>query len=224
MFAKHKALVLAAALLAAGAAQAQVAVTADAGTTGLGAHLVVPMETYLNGRFGLNAFDHNMSKHSGMVDYDMKGKLRTVDVLFDWYLKDGSPFRVTGGVLYNNNQFHATGKPSAAGGFTLNGTTYTAADVALLTGTVKFRKAAPYLGIGWGNPLAGSSRLQFSADLGAFYQGSPDVHLVSLGCTTSNEVCSALAHDVAVEGLRVKSDMQSYKFYPVLRAAVSYRF
>ncbi|GAB3458518.1 hypothetical protein GCM10027321_14260 [Massilia terrae] len=223
MFAKHSALVLAAALLAAGAAHAQVAATLDAGTTGAGLHLVVPMETYLNGRFGVNAFNHDMDKRSGAVDYDMKGKLRTVDILFDWYLREGSPFRLTGGILYNDNQFHATGKASS-GSFTLNGNTYTAADVGLLTGTVKFRKAAPYFGIGWGNPLAGSKRLQFSGDLGAFYQGNADVHLVSLGCTTSNTVCSAIAHDVAVEQARVKSDMQSYKFYPVLRASVSYRF
>lgn len=224
MFAKYKALVLAAALLAAGAAQAQVAVTADAGTTGAGVHLVVPMETYLNGRFGVNAFNHDMNKRSGLVDYDMKGKLRTVDVLFDWYLNEGSPFRLTGGILYNNNQFHATGKADASGNFTLNGNSYTAADVGLLTGTVSFRKAAPYVGIGWGNPLAGSSRWQFSGDLGAFYEGNANVHLVSLGCTTSNEVCKAVATDVAAEQARVKSDMQSYKFYPVLRASVSYRF
>jgi opacity protein-like surface antigen len=224
MFAKHKALVLAAALLAAGAAQAQVAVTADAGTTGAGVHLVVPMETYLNGRFGVNAFNHDMTKHSGMVDYDIKGKLQTADILFDWYVRDGSAFHLTGGIVYNNNHFNAVATPSALGQFSLNGNTYTAADVGLLSGDIEFRKAAPYVGIGWGNPLAASSRWQFSAELGTFYEGDPKVHLVSMGCVTSNTVCKAVATDVAAEAKRLQGDLSGYRFYPVARASLSYRF
>jgi hypothetical protein len=225
MFAKHKALVLATALLAAGAAQAQVALTGDVGTTGAGVHLVVPMETYLNGRFGVNAFDHNMTRHSGLVDYDMKGKLQTADVLFDWYLREGSAFHLTGGIVYNNNHFDAVAKPSAAGQFTLNGHTYGTADVGLLSGNVEFRKAAPYLGIGWGNPLANTARhWQFSGELGAFYEGDPKVHLVSLGCVTSNAVCKAVATDVAAEAATLQGDMSGYRFYPVARVSLSYRF
>jgi opacity protein-like surface antigen len=224
MFAKHKALVLAAALLAAGAAQAQVAVTADAGTTGAGVHLVVPMETYLNGRFGVNAFKHDMTKHSGLVDYDMKGKLQTADILFDWYLREGSLFHLTGGVVYNNNHFDAVGKASG-GQFTLNGHTYTAADVAQLNGEVEFRKAAPYLGIGWGNALANTARhWQLSGELGTFFQGDPKVHLVSIGCAAANTVCKAIATDVAAEQLKLQGDLSGYRFYPVARVSLSYRF
>jgi hypothetical protein len=224
MFLKHKALALAAGLLAAASAQAEVGITADLGTTGAGAHLVVPMETYLNGRFGVNYFKHDFHKKSGLVDYELKGKLQTVDILFDWYVRDNSKFRLTGGLVYNGSAFDAVGTADALGKFTLNGTTYSAADVGQLNGRVKFRKAAPYLGIGWGNPLAAGSRWQFNGDLGAFYQGNPDVHLVSLGCATSNTVCKAVANDVAVERLRLQEDASSYKFYPVLRASVSYRF
>jgi hypothetical protein len=225
MFAKHKALVLAAALLAGGAAQAQVALTADAGTTGAGVHLVVPMETYLNGRFGVNGFNHNFTKQSGLVDYDIKGKLQTADVLFDWYLSQGSAFHLTGGIVYNNNHFDATAKPSALGNFSLNGHSYTSADVGLLSGDIQFRKAAPYLGIGWGNALANTARRwQFSAELGTFFEGDPKVHLVSIGCVTSSTVCKAVAADVAAEQATLQGDMSGYRFYPVARASVSYRF
>lgn len=221
---KYKVLALAAGLLAIASAQAQVAVTADLGTTGVGAHLVVPMETTLNGRFGVNYFQHDFNKRSGLVDYEIKGKLQTIDLLFDWYVLDNSKFHVTGGVLYNGSTFDATGKPDAGGRFNFNGNSYRAADVGVLTGRIKFRKAAPYLGIGWGNPLAEGSRWQFNGDLGVYYQGNADVHLVSLGCTTSNLVCKSLAKDVAAEQLRLQDDASSYKFYPVLRASVSYRF
>jgi hypothetical protein len=224
MFMKHKALALAAGLLAAASAQAQVGITADLGSTGAGAHIVVPMETYLNGRFGINYFKHDFNKKSGLVDYQLKGKLQTFDVLFDWFVLDNSRFRLTGGLVYNGSQFDAVAQADALGKFTLNGTTYSATDVGVLNGRVKFRKAAPYLGIGWGNPLAAGSRWQFNGDLGAFYQGKADVHLVSLGCTTSNTVCKAVATDVAAERVRLQDDASSYKFYPVLRASLSYHF
>jgi hypothetical protein len=215
---------LASALLAASAAQAQVGVTADLGTTGAGFHVVVPMETNLNGRFGANYFKHDFNKTSNMVDYAVQGKLQTFDVLFDWYLLDASPFHLTGGLVYNGNRANVTGKASQLGQFTLNGHTYTTADVGVLAGSVDYRKAAPYLGIGWGNALKGNSRLSFNADLGVFYQGNPNVKLGSWGCTTSKTVCDAVVADIAAERVSLKDDLDSFKLYPVLRASLNYRF
>jgi hypothetical protein len=224
MFVKQKAVVLAAGLMAFASAQAQVAVTLDAGTTGAGAHLVVPMETYLNGRFGINAFTHNFDKRSGGVDYDVKAKLQTFDALFDWYVRDGSAFHLTGGVLYNGTHADAHAKSDGLGKFTLNGNTYTTADVGVLNGRIDFRKAAPYFGIGFGNPLANSSRWQFSGDLGAIYQGKANVQMAAIGCATSAAVCKQLVTDVAAEAAKLQDDASSYKVYPVLRASLSYRF
>lgn len=224
MFLKQTTFALAAGLLAAATAHADMAVTADLGTTGAGAHLVVPMETYLNGRFGVNYFNHDFNKRSGLVDYQMKGKLQTVDILFDWYVLDNSRFHLTGGVIYNGSSFDAVARPDAQGRYAINNEVYSGTDIGVLQGRIKFRKAAPYLGIGWGNPLDAGSRWQFNGDLGVFYQGNPDVHLVGLGCTTSKSVCSTLTNDVAAERLRLQDDLSKYKFYPVLRASVSYRF
>jgi hypothetical protein len=215
---------LAGALMVAGAAQAQVGITADLGTTGAGFHVVVPMESNLNGRFGANYFKHDFNKTSNMVDYAVQGKLQTFDVLFDWYLLDASPFHLTGGLVYNGNRANVTGKASQLGQFTLNGHTYTTADVGILAGSVDYRKAAPYLGIGWGNALKGNSRLSFNADLGVFYQGNPNVKLGSWGCTTSKTVCDAVVADIAAERVSLKDDLDSFKLYPVLRASLNYRF
>jgi hypothetical protein len=223
MFAKHTALA-AAALLAAGSASAQVGVTADVGTTGVGFHVVVPMETYLNGRFGANYFKHDFDKTSNGVNYDVKGKLQTVDILFDWYLNEGSNFHLTGGLVYNGNKFNVHAKPNGAGVFTINGNTYTAADVGVLSGRLDYRKAAPYLGIGWGNALAQASRWNVNTDLGVFYQGNPNVQLASIGCTTSMTVCTTLAKDVAVARQNLRDDSDSFKFYPVVRVSIGYRF
>ncbi|SFD09447.1 hypothetical protein [Massilia yuzhufengensis] len=222
---KHTVFALAA-LVAGATAHAQVgaALTADIGTTGVGFHVVVPMESTLNGRFGANYLPHDFEKRSGRVDYKLDGKLATFDALFDWYVLSNSSFRLTGGVLYNGNRFKLSGVPSAAGTFTFNGNTYSRTDIGTLKGDVSFRRAAPYVGIGWGNALTPNKRLNFSADIGAFYQGKAQVNLIPLGCTISNAVCGKLASDVAVEELRLSEDAADYKVYPVLRASVSYSF
>ena len=224
MFLKY--LPLAGALFLAGAAQAQVGVTADLGTTGAGFHLVVPMESQLNGRFGANMFNHNFDRTTNGVDYAIKGKLQTFDLLFDWYVRDDSVFHLTGGLVYNGNRFDATAKGNQLGKLTLNGNTYSASDIGLLKGRIAYRKAAPYLGIGWGNALASSNKghWSFNGDLGAYFQGNPNVKLGSYGCTTLKAVCDTLVQDIAVEQLRLQDDVDSMKFYPVLRASLNYRF
>jgi len=221
---KHATLFAAAALLAAGTACAQVGITADAGTTGVGAHILVPLGAAVDARFGANYFKHDFDKRSGLVDYDIKGKLQTVDALVDWHVIEGSSFRLTGGVVYNGNKFDARGKPNGAGVFTLNGHTYSTADVGILTGRIDFRKAAPYLGIGWGNALDKSARWTAGIDLGAFYQGKANVDLQSVNCAALTAQCTALARDVAVQRVRLADDMSDYKIYPVVRVAVGYRF
>jgi hypothetical protein len=215
---------LAGALLVAGVAQAQAGITADLGTTGAGFHLVVPMESNLNGRFGANYFKHDFDRTVNNVDYALKGKLQTFDLLFDWYLREGSPFHLTAGLVYNGNRFDATAKASQAGNFTLNGKSYSATDVGHLRGRIDYRKAAPYLGIGWGNALKANSAWSFSTDLGLFYQGKPNVDLASEDCATSKAVCDALVKDVAAERVRLQDDADSLKVYPVLRASLNYRF
>jgi hypothetical protein len=220
---KQKALFLAAGLLAFASAQAQVALTLDAGSTGAGAHVVVPMETYLNGRFGINYFKHDFDKRSGLVNYDVKAKLQTFDVLFDWYVRDGSAFHLTGGVLYNGTKADAHAKGDSLGKFTLHGTTYTAADVGVLNGRIDFRKAAPYLGIGWGNAVRAAG-WSFGTDLGVMFQGTPKTQLASNNCTAVAIVCSQLASDVAAENVKLGEEVKDFKLYPVIRVGISYRF
>lgn len=207
------------------AALAQVAVSADIGTTGAGAYLVLPMESTLNGRFGLHYYQRSKNQRAAEVDYDTDTTLRTADILFDWFAFEGSPLHLTAGVLYHGNRVTATARPGAGGNYTINGNAYSVADVGALTGSVKFRSAAPYLGIGWGNPLAISrQKWHLTGDLGFFLQGPPKVKLVSLGCTTSQQVCRGLAQDVAADSARFEDEIDYNKIYPVLRIGAAYRF
>ncbi|WP_229413611.1 hypothetical protein [Massilia violaceinigra] len=214
----------AAALLLAASAQAQIAVTAEVGTTGVGAHLIFPMEKTLNARFGASYFQYKYNDTASTVHYTMKAKLQNIDVLFDWHLIDNSPFRLTGGVVYNGNKVSMVARQDSNGNYNINGKTYAASQVGILNGGIEYNKGAPYLGVGWGNALSTDKKWQFSADVGALWQGHPNGRLVQSGCTATSAACTQLARDVAVERVKMEADVQAYKVYPVLRAGVSYRF
>jgi hypothetical protein len=210
------------ALAAAGTAQArEIATTVDLGTTGLGLHLSTPLAAQLNARVGLNVANYSYDGNTSDMDYDFKLKLKTVDALLDYHPFDGT-FRVTGGVVYNGNKIDARARPSG-GSYTVNGRSYDASLVGDLSGKIDFRKAAPYLGIGWGNVLK-EQGWSVGADLGIMFQGAPKTRLASNDCRAPALLCTQLATDVAAENLDLADDAKDFKFYPVLRVGVSYRF
>lgn len=215
-------LVALAAVAATSAAQAgDLAATVDLGTTGLGLHLTAPLAPQLNARVGLNYASYSYDGNTSDVDYDFKLKLATVDALLDYH-PFASGFRVSGGVVYNGNKIEANAKPKN-GSYTLNGRAYPSALVGKLDGNIDFRKAAPYLGIGWGNAVQATG-WGFGMDLGVTFQGSPKTSLTNSGCTAPALVCAQLASDVAAENAKLADEVKDFKLYPVVRVGVSYRF
>jgi hypothetical protein len=216
-------LALAAGMLLASAAQAQVGVSADIGTTGFGLHLSAPLQEHLNARIGVNYLNYSYSGNTSNVDYDFKLKLTSLEALLDWFPMQG-PFRVSAGLVYNGNQIDAVGKSNNNGTYTLNGNTYNADNAGRIDGKVDFRKVAPYVGIGWGNALAKDKGWGFTSDLGVLFQGSPNTSLVSSGCTLDAALCTRLENDVAAENVKLRDKADSFKFYPVVRVGISYKF
>lgn len=203
---------------------ADVGVSAELGTTGIGAHISVPVQKQLNARFGVNAFNYSYDGSTSDVTYDFKLKLQTADALLDWHPMDNG-FRVTAGAVYNGTKITGSGRPSATGTYTLNGRTYSIAQIGTLDGKVDFRKAAPYLGIGWGNAVKNDKGgFGFTADVGVLFQGSPRTSLTNSNCNATALVCTQLANDVAAENARLKDEVKDFKYLPVVRVGVSYRF
>ena len=147
-------------------------------------------------------------------DYDHKLELQSASLLANHHPFSGGS--ASPAACCNNNELKLTGKPSAGSTYTINGVTYTAAQVGTLTGALTFNKTAPYLGLGWGNRPG--SKLGLSADIGALYQGSPKLSLSATGSV------AGLTSDLEQERKSAEEDLGSFKWYPVLSLGVYFRF
>jgi hypothetical protein len=86
----------------------------SAGTTGFALHVATPLTDRLSLRVGASVLEHDQSEHTRSVDYDFQLRLRTIDMLLDYYPVDHG-FRLTGGLTFNGNRMNAVGLPNASG-------------------------------------------------------------------------------------------------------------
>ncbi len=193
-----------------------------AGTTGLGGDFGFSLLPTLSARIGYSGLSYSRSISVTDVDYDGKLRLNNVNALLDFSPLPG-PFRVTGGFILNDNKVDVTGKPTN-GSYTLNGITYPATAIGSLSGTVKAgNRAAPYLGIGYGN-VAGAG-VNFYFDLGVMFQGTPSASLsASCGSGLSASQCAGLQSNVAAEQTRLQNEINNFKYFPVANIGVTIGF
>ena len=215
---KKAVLLIACALVAGAASAADLGVSAEIGTTGIGLHLSAAVMPNVNVRVGGNFLDYGHNVSTTNVQYDAKLRLQTIDALVDYFPGAGA-FRVTAGVVFDNNKLVATGRPNAGGTYTLNGTSYT---LGSLNGDVDFPKAAPYLGIGWGNAAGANKGWSLTGDVGVMFAGTPRSNLTATGCT--GPACSTLAADLAAENANLQDQIHNLRYFPVLRIGAAYAF
>lgn len=207
------------------AAQADVALAARAGTLGIGAELAIGMTEKLNLRVGYSAFDYSTDIEDTDVTYDGDLELRNPSALLDWY-SFGGGFHVTVGAVGASTKAKGTGVPTG-GTYEINGRVYPASSVGSLSTEIEASSSvAPYIGVGWGNPVDTAGRWTFLFDIGAVYYGSePDVVVnVNCGAALSNAQCTQLRNDVEAERLDLMDEVDTLTWYPVLNLGVSYRF
>jgi hypothetical protein len=197
-----------------------------AGTTGIGADVDVGLLSNVSARLGYSGFDYNHSITNTNVTYTGKLKVSDISALFDWYPFHGG-FRLTAGIVGGGLKVGVTGQPTG-GTYTINNTTYTAAQVGSLTGQLKFgNSASPYVGLGWGDPVGTSHHLHFLFDVGAIYGGTPNVMLTAncgVAAPPGSPICTQLQSDVLAEKQKLQNDVTIVKWYPVVTLGLAYRF
>ena len=195
----------------------------SAGTTGFALHVATPLNDRLSLRLGASLLDHDKSEQTRSVEYDFQLKLRTIDMLLDYY-PAAHGFRLTGGLMFNGNQIDAAGLPNASGSYVINNRHYSASEAGRLDGRIDFRNLAPYLGIGWGKAPQAEKGWGVALDVGAMLQGRPRVALATSGCSLPQPMCAHLAEDISVERASLSDKVDNFRVYPVIRAGVTYRF
>lgn len=189
------------------------------GTLGIGLEVNKLLIGHIGARVSGNYFKFSTTKDQSNVTYNASLKLQAFSALIDLYPGNRGSFHFTGGLMTNPAKVTATGTPTSSGTFTLNGNTYTTAQVGTLTGEAKFPSVLPYVGIGFGTPARGSA-FKFLFDLGAAI-GTATVSLGATGAASN----PSLAADLKAQQTKTQNDVQKYaKVYPVISFGLGYSF
>lgn len=195
------------------ASAADVGISAHGGTLGAGLDLAYGFNRYWTGRVGFNSLTLEEDFTEENIEYSADLELESVHALADWHVFGGG-FRLTGGAIVNNNVFD--GSADIEAGDEIGDSPATGSGSLALD--VEYDEVAPYLGIGWGNRARGWSSVSFSVDAGLMLQGSPDVDVTQSGSTGADQ------DDLDKEEREIEDELENFEIYPVLSAAVVFRF
>lgn len=204
---------------------AETAVGVRAGTPGAGVELTLGLASRLDLRLAVAGWDQDLSVTTDDVRYDGTLELRHALALLDWHPADGA-FRLTAGVALNEDRLEATAPvadliadevPDLPPGL----------ELGTLRGEAEGERVAPYLGLGWGDPLGGDGGWSFGLDLGVILLGSPEVTL-ELDTTLPIDQVPGLRElvdaAIAEEEAELEDEIGDYDLLPVISLSVGYRF
>lgn len=185
------------------------------GTEGIGAGYSHSINGSFNIRGEINGLSKSYTQDSDDLTYKGDLKLGGVSVLADYFPFAGR-FRVTAGAIANNGKLTGTASGND-GTYNINGKNYTYTGSDRITADIKFGNVSPYLGIGTGH--TGQKGFVFFADMGVIFQ-SPKSTIAASG-----ELASLIdPADLEAERRSLQNSVDKFKFYPVVKAGVSYTF
>ena len=199
-------------------AWAGIGISVGAGTLGLGATLSVPLvPDWLDARVLGNGGLLTRHETTSGLHYRARAHFRNAALLADVYPFRGA-FRVTAGVYYDDNRVDLAATP-VNGTYDVNGYTAPASAVGPITGTVTYRRFAPYLGLGFSNDAQTGTGFAYSVDLGVMWD-RPTTTLNAPGAASD----PALAAEIASVRAQIQRQANRLKAYPVVSVSLGYRF
>jgi len=185
------------------------------GLPGIGIEAATKFSNYVGLRADLAGLAYNFDFTYDDVDYDVKYKLGLGSLMLDVYPMGGK-FRITAGGAYYNGKADISATPSPGYLYQIGNNYYTSAQIGTLNGSVGYKKAAPYLGVGFDFMARKKSGFGVTVDAGVYYLGKPDK--VTLA-TTGGAVTSA---DLNQEIRNIEDDAATYDL--AIGAGLYYRF
>jgi hypothetical protein len=201
---------------------------------GVGLEGAVEVTRKSNIRLGFNLFNYSFTETKDGIGYDSQLRLRSGDLLYDWFPLRGG-FHLSGGLMYNRNVIKANASVPGGETFTLGGVPYLSQPANPIYGSGDLymgNKAAPMGLVGWGNLIPRSGRhLAWNFEIGAAYLGAPRSTLALTGgaCVPSTPLCvnaasGVLQTNIAAEEKQVNNGVSFLKVLPVVSAEIGYRF
>jgi len=201
------------------------AITPEISTLGFGASVTKSVTPNLNARLGLNYFSTGIDVKNTDVTYKSDVNLFNVSTVVDYHPWKNSGFRVTGGLVFNDNRVEGSGN-ATNGNITINNKTYDSDELGSVKAKISFpNSVAPYLGIGWGNAVKPGQRFGFSVNLGVMFPGSPQVDLTpTFGAAANPDIQTEINNNIAAEKSKIQKDLDWLNVYPVFSLGLSYQF
>lgn len=194
----------------------------EASSTGPGLGADWRFSDHFGARVGVNGFfgasiDIGNRDIEG-INYDTSLKLMSEPLALDIYPWKQSTFRVTVGIMLNQNEFE--GVVPQAGTFnqnfiTIGNNSYDSANIGDLNTKIEQQPVAPYVSVGMSFYLDKHKHWSLGGELGVAYTGTPDVSM----STSTGLVPQA---DLDVESDQIEDG--AWKFYPIVKVSVNYSF
>lgn len=194
------------------------AVQLGVGTEGIGVTLTkAVLPGTLNINLGGSTFNYGTHLNADGTEFKGHATLSAIPITLS-YFPFHHGFNLNAGIVFNLN--NVSGSPQANfGTYKFNNTIYPATEVGSLTGKTHFNAVAPYVGIGFGNPVSKGSRWNFVANFGVMYEGNPNLTLYSSGASSN----PALAKNIKTTQTQLNNDLRLLNWWPIISFGVSYR-
>lgn len=196
-------------------------VRAEVGTTGYGGAISYSVNPHVGVTLGYNGGDISWSddvKVNGTTyDLDMDNNTAYLNAeIRPW----ANWFYMAAGTAYLDNDYKISQNSGQNGSVRINGNTYTPAVGSQLsvTGKMNYKNnIAPYLGLGFSPSI--TDRFGVFGEIGAYYNGNPEVKLTANGIPST----PGLLADVRAEENKIRND-DKYQWAPVAKVGLSLRF
>jgi len=201
------------------------AITPEVSTLGVGASITKSITPNFNARVGINGLGVGADITETDVTYKADLNLSNISTVIDYHPFQNSGFRLTGGLVFQDNNIKGQGTPTN-NSITIGNDTYTSNDLQSVDAKVSFpNSVAPYVGIGWGNAVKPGRRWGFSFNLGVMFTGSPEIDITpTYGPSITPAVRNQIDTSIQQEVRDLEDDLEWLNIYPVLSLGISYQF
>ncbi len=208
-------------------AQASSAIGFEAGSMGLGVVAYQPIRDNLNLRLFWQGLSLNADINTDSVAYEAEAKLNQFGISGEWHpIHNG--FFINSGLIRTQNKILLDSETSNS--FQVGNDQYIG-NIAL-SGSVIFAPLSPFFSVGWNSAALNHHGFSFNAEIGFFWQDSPEITLQGSG--TAIKTGDTLAIDVSnhptfqkslkEEQTSLEEETKNFKLFPVLNLGFSYQF